>query len=346
MRFHELTYMTKRNIATQLFRNDINGGNIPNLEIVLSEMDREEACDYYYRNFATMSEKQKYELVKYREKTPLYAFLIKNQHLPFFDLCNILYEKKVTLRDFAKIDYRLFWYGKKSNEYLWFHKLYLFYEGYLKELGLKINKKFIQEGKKEAKDERAELLRPILEYFVSDENVIPDFKLFCNYYGLVNAIWKNHILFYQSYDKEWKQRYLEMIQNKEKTKQTIERNFRPVFDKLEKNLKEKQDLLDYYQFISIPFHVLRSICVDYFTKKEFDILSKYCLTQAETKATERFEESLYDIKIQMNQHEYTQEEKDEVLSYLEREGYPITNQTYIDCLKRVSGQVEKIKVRK
>lgn len=187
------------------------------------------------------------------------------------------------------------------------------------------------------------LLRDILKNYLSSENIILDFGLYCENRGIAASSVRRNMKKYRSHITG----LLEQFQQFEKEDHSSQMvlNFMPIFEQLVtyKNMKETSgenaDLLDYYELVpTISFPVIRKVATRYFGKQIYHILNFYASDISMTSAPLEAPTYLCIEGVEFDQDQILTE-----VQKLAELGYPLCQGLFLDHMRRVAKEKAKEK---
>ena len=124
------------------------------------------------------------------------------------------------------------------------------------------------------------VLKEILTDYLSSENIILDFALYCENRGISSSSVRKNMSKYRIKIAELVKRFRQFEKEDHRSQMVL--NFMPVFEQLVayKNMKEASgetaDLLEYYELVpTISFSVIRKVATRYFGKQIYNVLNFY-----------------------------------------------------------------------
>ena len=187
------------------------------------------------------------------------------------------------------------------------------------------------------------VLKEILTDYLSSENIILDFALYCENRGISSSSVRKNMSKYRIKIAELVKRFRQFEKEDHRSQMVL--NFMPVFEQLVayKNMKEASgetaDLLEYYELVpTISFSVIRKVATRYFGKKIYNVLNFYASDISMTSVP--LEEPTY---LCIEGVEFDQDQILAEVQKLAELGYPLCQGLFLDHMRRVAKEKAKEK---
>lgn len=187
------------------------------------------------------------------------------------------------------------------------------------------------------------VLKEILTDYLSSENIILDFALYCENRGISSSSVRKNMSKYRIKVAELVKRFRQFEKEDHRSQMVL--NFMPVFEQLVayKNMKEASgetaDLLDYYELVpTISFSVIRKVATRYFGKMIYNVLNFYASDISMTSVP--LEAPTY---LRIEGVEFDQDQILTEVQKLAELGYPLCQGLFLDHMRRVAKEKAKEK---
>lgn len=187
------------------------------------------------------------------------------------------------------------------------------------------------------------LLKDILKNYLSSENIILDFGLYCENCGISSSSVRKNMSKYRIKIAELLKQFRQFEKEDHSSQMVL--NFMPIFEQLVayKNMKEASgetaDLSDYYELVpAISFPVIRKVATRYFGKQNYHILNFYASDISMTSAPLEAPTYLCIEGVEFDQDQILTE-----VQKLAELGYPLCQGLFLDHMRRVAKEKAKEK---
>ena len=187
------------------------------------------------------------------------------------------------------------------------------------------------------------VLKEILTDYLSSENIILDFALYCENRGISSSSVRKNMSKYRIKMAELVKRFRQFEKEDHCSQMVL--NFMPVFEQLVayKNMNEASgetaDLLEYYELVpTISFSVIRKVATRYFGKQIYHILNFYASDISMTSAPLEAPTYLCIEGVEFDQDQILTE-----VQKLAELGYPLCQGLFLDHMRRVAKEKAKEK---
>ena len=197
------------------------------------------------------------------------------------------------------------------------------------------------------KKEKIESAERFIRLYLSPENPITLYALYCEYHGIDRRKMTNNIVSLQTVNPELYQAFRDVYE-KENSEENIHKLFEyitPIYNRAQEIVLQYQekgedpDLIAYYENILFPYPLLLKIVRHYCPKEQGEILYRF---HKNNLSRLNVMDNITD-QIQINGVSFSREDQYQVVEWLKENGMPVSYDVFMDKLRRLAKEKQKQK---